>query len=294
MLRSALHEALMPRGEIAEVRGDHLQSIATAGYRIGDGVVRAAQVAWSIPRASRRRDERRRRGRGSQPSRRDRDRVRRGGRRWHASDWAYKDFYKALGVTKDAAQADIKKAYRKLARENHPDSNPGNKAAEERFKEVSEAYAVRRRPTSARSTTRSRPYVRGRPRWLRRRLRSRRVGSGRSRRTGRRLRPRTPSAGSSAAAVVGRDPGASPRHAGDDLETEATVAFTDAVEGTTISLRLTATSACPTCRGTGGKPAPGRTSARPVTEPAFRNILMPAGSLKIAKEVDARDDCAQR
>ena len=59
-----------------------------------------------------------------------------------ASDWATKDFYKILGVSKDASQADIKKAYRKLARDNHPDSNPGNKAAEDRFKEVSEAYAV--------------------------------------------------------------------------------------------------------------------------------------------------------
>ena len=58
------------------------------------------------------------------------------------SDWASKDFYKALGVSKDASTADVKKAYRKLARENHPDSNPGNKAAEDRFKGISEAYAV--------------------------------------------------------------------------------------------------------------------------------------------------------
>ncbi|MEO6789526.1 MAG: DnaJ domain-containing protein, partial [Ornithinibacter sp.] len=59
-----------------------------------------------------------------------------------SSDWATKDFYKTLGVKKDASAADIKKAYRTLARDNHPDSNPNNKQAEERFKEVSEAYSV--------------------------------------------------------------------------------------------------------------------------------------------------------
>ena len=58
------------------------------------------------------------------------------------ADWANKDFYKVLGVAKDADQAAIKKAYRKLARENHPDSKPGDKAAEERFKQVAEAYDV--------------------------------------------------------------------------------------------------------------------------------------------------------
>ena len=55
-------------------------------------------------------------------------------------DWIEKDFYKVLGVAKDAKPEEIKKAYRKLARQNHPDQNPGNAAAEQRFKEISEAY----------------------------------------------------------------------------------------------------------------------------------------------------------
>src|SRR6476469_6855408 len=59
-----------------------------------------------------------------------------------ARDFVEKDYYAALGVPKDASAADIKKAYRKLARDLHPDKNPDDKAAEERFKEVSEAYDV--------------------------------------------------------------------------------------------------------------------------------------------------------
>lgn len=57
-------------------------------------------------------------------------------------DWLEKDYYAALGVPKDADQAAIKKAYRKLARQMHPDHNPGDSSAEARFKEVGEAYSV--------------------------------------------------------------------------------------------------------------------------------------------------------
>jgi molecular chaperone DnaJ len=59
-----------------------------------------------------------------------------------SQDWFDKDFYKMLGVSKDADEQAVKKAYRKLARQFHPDSNPGNDAAEAKFKEISEAYSV--------------------------------------------------------------------------------------------------------------------------------------------------------
>lgn len=53
-----------------------------------------------------------------------------------------RDYYEILGVQKTATDAEIKKAYRKLAKENHPDMNPGDKGAEGRFKEINEAYEV--------------------------------------------------------------------------------------------------------------------------------------------------------
>jgi molecular chaperone DnaJ len=57
-------------------------------------------------------------------------------------EWMEKDYYAVLGVAKDASQAEIKKAYRKLAQKNHPDANPGDAEAEARFKEINEAYDV--------------------------------------------------------------------------------------------------------------------------------------------------------
>ena len=59
-----------------------------------------------------------------------------------SQDWFEKDFYKVLGVSKDVSAADLKKTYRKLARQFHQDSNPGDARAEARFKEISEAYSV--------------------------------------------------------------------------------------------------------------------------------------------------------
>lgn len=57
-------------------------------------------------------------------------------------EWLERDYYNTLGVARNASDQDIKRAYRKLAKRHHPDANPGNKEAEDRFKEVSEAYAV--------------------------------------------------------------------------------------------------------------------------------------------------------
>lgn len=59
-----------------------------------------------------------------------------------SQDWIDKDFYKILGVSRDATEADIKKAYRKLARQYHPDQNRDDPVAERMFKDVSEAYSV--------------------------------------------------------------------------------------------------------------------------------------------------------
>ena len=66
----------------------------------------------------------------------------------------YKDYYKILGVKKDADEKEIRKAFRKLARQHHPDVNPNNKEAEEKFKEINEANEVLSDPESARNTMR--------------------------------------------------------------------------------------------------------------------------------------------
>ena len=69
-------------------------------------------------------------------------------------DWIEKDYYKALGVSKTASQADIKKAFRGLAKKHHPDSNENDPKSEAKFKEVSEAYDVLSDEGKRKSTTR--------------------------------------------------------------------------------------------------------------------------------------------
>lgn len=95
-------------------------------------------------------------------------------------EWFSKDFYKVLGVDKKADKKAITKAYRKLARQWHPDQNPGDKAAEAKFKEIGEAYAVlsndedRKRYDAIRAMAAWRSSILRRirrRRWLRRSLR---------------------------------------------------------------------------------------------------------------------------
>jgi molecular chaperone DnaJ len=82
-----------------------------------------------------------------------------------SQDWFEKDFYAVLGVSKDVSQADLKKAYRKLARKYHPDSNPGDPKAEARFKEISEANAVLSDPEQRREYDQMRAMGPGRARF---------------------------------------------------------------------------------------------------------------------------------
>jgi molecular chaperone DnaJ len=174
-------------------------------------------------------------------------------------EWFEKDYYKTLGVAESATQKDITKAYRKLARENHPDANPDNAQAEEKFKEVSAAYDV--------------------------------IGDEAKRKEYDEVRKLGPiGAGFGGAAPGGgfninaddlsnlfgglfgrgngpgrRQPGFSrgtgPQR-GTDLETELHLSFRDAVEGATTAVHLTSDAICSVCHGSGAEPG-----SHPVTCP---------------------------
>jgi molecular chaperone DnaJ len=179
-------------------------------------------------------------------------------------DWAQKDFYAVLGVKKDATADEIKKAYRKLARANHPDSNPGDTAKHEKFKAVAEAYDVVGDPDKRSKYDEMRSlYGSGAFRGgfgggggqggaggfdLNDLLRER-AGGGAGGGFGDMFGDLFGGGG------FGRTRQQRPRpQKGADVETTATISFTDAIDGVTISLRLSSEAACPTCNGTGGKP----------------------------------------
>ncbi|WP_310962000.1 molecular chaperone DnaJ [Nocardioides terrisoli] len=176
------------------------------------------------------------------------------------ADWANKDFYKVLGVAKDADAATIKKAYRKLARANHPDGHPGDTAAEERFKEVAEAYDVlgdaakRKQYDEMRSMFASGGFPGGFPGGFGGPSTGSGTGAGRPGGQGFDIGDLFGDLfGGRGGGFGGRARAPRPSR-GADLETETTLSFTDAIDGTTIALRLSSDAPCPTCSGTGGKP----------------------------------------
>jgi molecular chaperone DnaJ len=168
-----------------------------------------------------------------------------------------KDYYKTLGVPKTATAAEIKKSYRDLARKWHPDANKGSAEAEERFKEITEAYNVlsdekqRKEYDDARSMfgggfrvpTGARPGSGG--------------GFGTTFDLGDLFGG---SAGDSGlgdvlGGIFRRGGGTQTRaRRGADVETETTLPFSDAIDGATVSLRLTGEGPCKVCSGTGAKP----------------------------------------
>jgi molecular chaperone DnaJ len=176
-------------------------------------------------------------------------------------DYFEKDYYAVLGVSKDASQADISKAYRKLARELHPDARPGDKEAETRFKEVSEAHSVLGNAEKRTEYDKVREMV----------------GSGMFRGFG------GPGGGPGGGfggfttenvdlgdlfgtlfrggdRAAGEPFGSRRRGAGArarrgaDVETDLTLSFADAMAGVTTTLRVSGPAPCSTCGGSGARP----------------------------------------
>ena len=174
-----------------------------------------------------------------------------------------KDYYASLGVKKDAGAAEIKKSYRKLARELHPDKNPDDAKAEARFKEVSEAYDVlsddkRRKEYDEMRTLfangggrpggfGARPgggSAGGVPFNLDDLLNQQRAGGGAGGAGG---------FGGLFGDLFSRAPGRGPRR-GDDLVAELTISFEDALAGVEATVRLPGAASCANCAGLGTKP----------------------------------------
>jgi molecular chaperone DnaJ len=170
---------------------------------------------------------------------------------------AVRDPYKTLGVDRKASEEEIKKAYRKLARQYHPDRNPGDESSEERFKEVQEAYSILSDPAKRKQYDSGGGIFGGfDPSAFRR-------GGGAGGAGG-------PAGGFGGISDILSDlfgsgggpggpggPGAGGRSApqrGRDLETEVHIGFDQAMEGAQVPVAVTMSATCPTCNGSGAKP----------------------------------------
>ena len=154
---------------------------------------------------------------------------------------AVKDPYKALGVAKNASDDEIKKAYRKLARENHPDRNPNDAAAEERFKDVQGAYDILSDPEKRKAYDSGGGIFGG-------------AGGG--------FDPGAFRTGFGGVGDIlsdlfgggGARGGPARPERGRDLETDVHVSFEQAMEGAQVPVSVPLSAPCPTCHGTGAKP----------------------------------------
>jgi molecular chaperone DnaJ len=190
-------------------------------------------------------------------------------------DFIEKDYYAALGVPQDADASAIKKAYRQLARDLHPDKNPGNTEAESRFKEVSEAYDVLSDPKRRGEYDEARRLFgagsgRGFPGGFPGGGTGGFPGGGQPFDLGDLFgQASAGGAGRTGAGGLGDILGglfgggaaggrtrttAAGSARGQDVETEATLSFEEAVLGVTVPLRMQSPGTCPTCHGNGAKP----------------------------------------
>lgn len=183
-------------------------------------------------------------------------------------DYIEKDYYKVLGVTKDADAKEIKKAFNKIAKENHPDHNPGDTKAEARFKEASEAYSVlsdadkRKEYDEARTLFAGGGYYPGGAGGFG-------GGPGGTYTTAFNVDDLFGGAGGGLGDLfgdllggggrtrtrAGRGPsGPAAAAKGADVEASVSLSFEDAVRGTTLPLRLSGPGSCTLCGGSGAKP----------------------------------------
>ncbi|EOD64753.1 molecular chaperone DnaJ [Amycolatopsis vancoresmycina] len=179
-----------------------------------------------------------------------------------AREWIGKDFYRELGVSSDATADEIKKAYRKLAKENHPDANAGNAEAEQKFKAVSEAYGVLSDASKRKEYDEARRLFGGAGGFN-----FPGGGSGTGSfdmgdifgQAGAGQQGGFGGLGDILGGLFGRGrttAGATANRPqrGADVETDVRIDFTEAVKGATLPLRLSSPATCATCGGNGARP----------------------------------------